>query len=174
MDNLSKILLSIQKFDENLYLHSIRTATITEKLCKSMFIFSDELYQSALVHDIGKTKIPKSILLKPRKLTKQERDIIDLHSYYGYEILKEYEFNDKVCKFVLYHHGMDKPKNNVLENVTSEDISKIEILKAADIFDALISERPYSTAMSMERAIKLMDIKNMVHKQMINELENIY
>lgn len=62
------------------------------------------VFQDSL-HDIGKTKVPLSILNKPGRLTDEEFSIMKKHSVFGYHMIKERnEFNEEICMAVLQHH----------------------------------------------------------------------
>ena len=64
---------------------------------------------AAQIHDIGKYYIPDNILDAPRPLTRLEREVIDMHAYYGYEACKELNYGtEDVKELVLLHHGMNK------------------------------------------------------------------
>ena len=116
----------------------------------------DLLRTAGVLHDIGKIGIPDFILLKKGKLTDDEYLIMKEHPKKGYEILKQVnEFEDTVAKWVLHHHerwdGSGYP-----EGLSGEEIPiQARILTLADVYHALISDRPYRSALSKEEAIKI-------------------
>jgi len=63
-----------------------------------------EVYWAGLVHDIGKIIVPRSILHKAGKLTKEEYEVVKKHALKGYEILMEVEGMDEIAKIVKHHH----------------------------------------------------------------------
>ena len=113
------------------------------------------LQQAAMFHDIGKILIPDKILNKKEALTDEEKEIINLHSELGAEILRSMGINEEVCRLVKYHHqnalgtgypekGSDYPNN-----------TELEILRIADEYDALTENRSYRKAMSNKEALAI-------------------
>ncbi|MEA2015152.1 MAG: response regulator [Actinomycetota bacterium] len=108
---------------------------------------------TALIHDIGKLKIPASILTKPGKLTDVEFKMIKTHPSVGYEMLKDIEFPYPVADIVLQHHerldGSGYPKG-----LKSKDISlEAKIIAVAGAMEAMTSHRPYRPSLGLETAI---------------------
>lgn len=102
------------------------------------------LAMASLLHDIGKMDTPNEILDKPGKLTSEEFEIIKQHSENGYRYVKgNLDLNSKVCMGVYQHHerydGTGYPLNR-----KGKEISLFgRIIAIADVYDALISDRPY-------------------------------
>jgi len=107
--------------------------------------FTDALFFSAPLHDIGKLGIPDSILLKPGKLDEQEFSVMKEHTTIGYKILADSE--GKYLKFgadiALSHH--ERWDGRGYPNRLSGDNIPIcgRIVAVSDVFDALLSKRPY-------------------------------
>lgn len=108
----------------------------------------EKMAQAALLHDIGKSLIPSEILNKKETLTKEEREIIKMHSELGYELLKSSNLSPKVLKMVKNHHDYGQP--HVKDSMT-------QILTVADIYSALKENRSYKKAMSNEEAFSILD-----------------
>lgn len=118
-----------------------------------------ELIKAAgLFHDIGKIGVPELIILKKGKLTEEEYMIMKEHPKKGFEILKQInEFEDTVAKWVLYHHER-WDGNGYPEGLKGEEIPiQARILTIADVYHALISDRPYRAALSREEALKIIE-----------------
>lgn len=123
--------------------------------------FVDDIFRYAPLHDVGKITIPDSILLKPGRLTDEEREIMKCHTSAGSKIvaamLKNFKFDNvknigMIYNIVTHHHeqtdGMGYP-----DGLAGEDIPlEARIVAVADVFDALTSERPYKQAWSNEQA----------------------
>lgn len=111
-----------------------------------------ELKTAGLLHDIGKIAIDEAILNKPGRLTPEERIDIQRHSEIGYRILGAVNERSGMAEHVLSHHewwdGSGYPKG--LKGI--EIPLKARIISIADAFDAMTSERCYSTSMSAEEA----------------------
>ena len=118
---------------------------------KSGISFSMEDYstmeQAALLHDIGKIFIPSEILNKKGDLSKEEREIMQLHDTLGVELLKGAQFSQKTLNLIGAHHNYDGNENN--------DIL-VQILKIADIYSALKENRSYKTAMSEQETFDVL------------------
>lgn len=97
------------------------------------------LIQAALLHDIGKVFIPKEILNKKGRLSKAEREIVELHNKLSYEILKTTDLDPKVAQLALEHHDYEGNITRSVEN---------QLLTIADCYCALRENRPYKKAMN--------------------------
>lgn len=114
-----------------------------------------DLQQAAMLHDYGKVLIPKEILNKKGALTPEEKKIMELHSEFGYELLKGQGVNERVLNLIKYHH--QKPDGSgypAIDNDFEHNISA-EILEAADMFSALTEERAYHKPCSKEEALDI-------------------
>ena len=134
--------------------HSARVAKYTVMLARRMGKSEEEtenLYNIALLHDIGKISIPDSILNKPGRLTDEEYEIMKSHSQRGYDILKEIEIAPELAIGAGYHHerldGTGYPRG-----LKGDEIPELaQIIAVADTFDAMYSTRPYRTRMPLEK-----------------------
>lgn len=117
----------------------------------------ENLKIAAILHDIGKIGIYESILNKPGKLTDEEFTMIKQHPEIGVKIIKDIDFLKDVSKIILSHHerydGTGYPEGKKHE----ETVLEAQILSIADVFDALTSERPYRSAMSVEEALEIIE-----------------
>jgi len=121
----------------------------------------DILLPSAQLHDVGKIKVSDLVLNKPGKLTEEEYEIIKKHCEDGESIIegimekvKEDNFLIHAKKFAGSHHekwdGSGYPKGLAGENIPLEG----RIMAIADVYDALVSERPYKKPFTHEQAVK--------------------
>lgn len=105
------------------------------------------------IHDVGKIKIPESILNKPSKLTDEEFGIIKTHSQLGYEIIKQFIDNEHYATIIRQHHerldGSGYPEGLKADEICME----AKVIMVADSFDAMTSNRPYRPGLSVEEAI---------------------
>jgi len=126
--------------------HTQRVTILTERLARAMGVEGDALInivRGALLHDIGKMAIPDGILLKPDKLTEAERTLIQKHPQYAYDMLKRIEFLLPAIDIPYCHHekwdGTGYPRG-----LKGEEIPfAARIFPVVDVWDALISDRPY-------------------------------
>ena len=108
------------------------------------------------LHDIGKIGIRDAVLLKPGKLTPEERTIIEDHPRIGLAILEAVELPEEVVRFVQDHHerldGSGYPRG-----LREEEVSiQARIAAVADMYDAVTSERPYRSPMLPGEAVDLL------------------
>lgn len=149
----------LKDFDDYTFTHSLNVSVLSISLGKRLGMNANELRElgiGALFHDLGKMKVPQSILNKPGKLTEEEFEIMKSHPQLGYEILK----NDKnipknALNCVLQHH--ERADGSGYPNKLSEiNISKLgKITSIVDVYDAITSDRVYHKGMAPHEAIKL-------------------
>jgi PAS domain S-box-containing protein/putative nucleotidyltransferase with HDIG domain len=138
--------------------HSRRVVELTLILARAMGIKGDELThirRGAILHDIGKMGIPDDILRKSGLLTTSERKIVEQHPIYSYELLSRIPHLEKAIDIPYCHHerwdGSGYPRG-----LKGEEIPlTARIFSIVDVWDALLSDRPYSKAWSKEEAIEL-------------------
>lgn len=125
--------------------------------------FMRDLYDSSVLHDIGKVGIPDEILLKKGSLTHDEFEIMKHHTTIGYDALKNASadqgtdyFLSMAMDIILYHHER-WDGNGYPEGLKGEDIPlTARIVSIVDVYDALTSRRPYKDAYSHDKAIDIM------------------
>jgi len=120
------------------------------------------LLPSAQLHDVGKICVSDLILNKPGKLTNEEYDLIKNHCAEGERIINEIisktendVFLHHAKRFAGYHHekwiGTGYPRSLKGEDIPLEG----RLLAIADVYDALVSERPYKKPFSHEQAVEI-------------------
>lgn len=145
--------------DEYTFKHSVDVATISMIIAKKYGLKDAEIRElgiSGLLHDVGKSKIPNQVLNKPGKLTDDEFALMKQHSLFGFEILKKRnQFSDGIVRGVLQHHEKMNGKGYPL-GVNADKIHKYaRIISVADVYDALVTERPYKKAFSKRDAVEM-------------------
>ncbi|HNY66457.1 MAG TPA: PAS domain S-box protein [Deltaproteobacteria bacterium] len=124
--------------------------------------YIEDIYNSSILHDIGKVGIPDSILLKPGKLTRDEFEVVKRHSSLGGEALKAVESKIEGQSFLslgkeiaFYHHekwdGTGYPRGLKGDQIPLS----ARIVALADVYDALTSKRVYKEAFSHDKAIAI-------------------
>jgi len=118
--------------------------------------FVTNLALASSLHDIGKVGIPDSILLKPGRLSKEEREVMELHTLIGGECLEAIQArlgNNNVfmhtAKQVAYYHHERWDGTGYPHGLSADEIPlAARIVAVADVYDALTSKRPYKQPMS--------------------------
>lgn len=112
-----------------------------------------DLHRGSLLHDIGKMGIPDSILLKPGKLTVEEFRQMQEHTTYAYDLLAHIPYLLKALDIPYCHHekwdGTGYPRGLKGRGIPLS----ARIFSVVDVYDALISDRPYRPAWSEEQAL---------------------
>jgi putative two-component system response regulator len=113
------------------------------------------LYRGGHMHDIGKVGIPDSILFKPGKLTAEEWVVMRTHTTRGVEICRHVKSLAAVIPIIRHHHerwdGSGYP-----DGLAGEEIPILaRLLQVGDIYDALISPRPYKDSLSPAKALSI-------------------
>jgi response regulator RpfG family c-di-GMP phosphodiesterase len=125
---------------------------ITEK-------YIEDIYQSSILHDIGKVGIQDSVLLKPGKLNAEEFDIMKRHAALGGDALAEIESWTEGRSFltigieIAYYHHEKWDGTGYPDGRKGEDIPlAARIVAIADVYDALTTKRLYKEAFTHEKS----------------------
>ena len=113
------------------------------------------LQEAAMLHDYGKVLIPKEILDKKGTLTSEEKKIMELHTEFGYELLKQQGVKEDVLNLIKYHHQRPDGSGYPAINKDFEFNLSVQILEAADMYSALTEERAYHRAYSKDEALEI-------------------
>lgn len=145
--------------DEYTFKHSVDVATMAMIIGKQYGLTRDEVHEigvAGLLHDLGKSKIPLEVLNKPGKLTEEEFAMMKQHSLFGLQILKEgNQFSEGIMMGVLQHHEKLNGKGYPM-GVPGDKIHKYaKIISVADVYDALVTERPYKQGFMKGEAIEM-------------------
>lgn len=152
---LMDMLQQLQDTDGDTMHHCERVKTL------SMFIAHEirfdpkqlrALFYASRFHDVGKSKIPLSVLLKPGRLTDEEYKIMKEHSRYTYEIILEH-FGSEIANIAYEHHEHLNGKGYPRGLSGSEISLAARIISVADAYDAMITDRPYHVGKSIADAL---------------------
>lgn len=162
--NIMVNMVDIKTFDDYMYSHSVNVAVLSSVIGMAMHLDNtkiEKLTASALLHDIGKVFMPKDIVNKVEKLTKEEEKLYKCHPEKGYRYIKQY-YTVPVTTYVgiLQHHerydGYGYP-----DGKRGEEISKFgRVLCLCDAYDNLVSERPNKKAYLPSDAIEYIMANN--------------
>lgn len=125
--------------------------------------YGSSIIKSAKLHDIGKVALVDNILLKPGRLTPEEFEMIKLHPLYGSQIIDNAvedlgdtsSFLNVAREIIIGHHEKWDGSGYPYRLTSTEITLSARIMAIADVYDALISERPYKKAFSHETALNI-------------------
>lgn len=138
--------------------HAERTVQYATEIAQEIGLTKDEIEcirQAAILHDLGKVGISENILRKKSKLTKKEFEEIKKHPQIAVDILRPIHFLHPILPPILYHHARWDGKGYP-DRLKGEEIPiGARIVAIADVYQALISDRPYRKAFSKIEAIQI-------------------
>ncbi|WP_394227174.1 HD-GYP domain-containing protein [Pseudoalteromonas spongiae] len=149
----------IREKDAYLLEHSINVSVLMSIFAKHMGFEREvihELATGALLHDIGKIKVPDAILNKPGKLTDAEFDEIKRHALYSKEILEESELSDIAIQVAGFHHERLDGKGYPFGLKDDEINQYVRMISIVDVYDALTAKRVYKDDMNPIQAFKIL------------------
>lgn len=160
IDTVKSLSQAVEAKDPYTNGHSMRVGRYSCKLAEKLGLSEkrvENLRIAAILHDIGKIGIEEGILNKPGRLSDEEYDRIKQHPDIGVKIIKDINFLKDASKIILGHHerydGTGYPEGRKIGEIVLES----QILSLADVFDALTSERPYRSAMTVEEALEIIE-----------------
>ncbi|HKD51597.1 MAG TPA: HD domain-containing phosphohydrolase [Candidatus Acidoferrum sp.] len=139
--------------------HSGTLADYASRLGQNLGMTEEELEElrlGCLLHDIGNVAIPDRILLKPDRLNREETEIVRQHPATGERICAPLKSLRRILPLIRHHHermnGSGYP-----DGLRGEEIPlPARILQIADVYDALMKDRPYRTALSSAVALEIL------------------
>ncbi|WP_202841895.1 response regulator [Luteimonas saliphila] len=157
-ETLHRLARAIEYRDSGTSANLARLAAIAGLIAEQLGMFEDEVRMielAAPLHDIGKIAIPDSVLLKPGPLDEAETALMREHPRIGYDLLtgSQNRFIQMGATIALHHQerfdGSGYPDGLAGDQIPIE----ARIVAVADVFDALVSKRPYKRAWSIDEAL---------------------
>jgi PAS domain S-box-containing protein len=158
---------AIERLAQGIEVHDVEAGRHVDRMARIASFLGSQLHlgdeqilllrAAAPMHDVGKIATPKEILRKPGPLTAEERREMERHTEVGHRILAgaKSELLQMAARIALTHHerfdGTGYPQGLEGAEIPIEG----RIVAVADAFDALLSDRPYRAALSIEAAIEL-------------------
>ncbi len=139
--------------------HSLRVAILAKQLAASYGLSEeqcDKIEIAGLLHDLGKLHMPDNILDKPGPLNEVERAIMNQHSYETYEILRHIKGLGDIALWAAYHHEGVNGAGYPFHPREKDLCVEARIIAVADIFQALVQNRPYRDGMPLDDIIKIL------------------
>lgn len=154
------MLHNMRQYDDLTFAHSMNVSLICNVFGHWLKWSEEEielLTLCGLLHDLGKLKIPDSIIKKPDKLTDQEYNIVKTHTVEGYHLLKNHNMNIHIVNSALMHHEKCDGSGYPLGLEASKIDKYAKIVAIADVYDAMTSARIYRGPLCPFRVIELFE-----------------
>lgn len=144
------LLISMYSKDDYTYRHNIAVGAISSLIGRWLDLPEKELAiltMGAILHDVGKMRIPEAILNKTDRLTDEEYEIMKKHTVHGYQLIQECKgLNWRSALIALQHHEREDGRGYPF-GIAQEKIDPLsKIVAIADVFHALTSDRVYRNA----------------------------
>mgnify|MGYP002762806428 FL=1 len=141
---------SIASYDRSTFTHSMNVAVVSAIVAMESGYCARQLREVAaagLLHDIGKSMIPESVLNKPGRLTDEETRLLHQHPQNGFDMLKNYSTIPAVVKHAVLHHHENYDGSGYPFGKTGDQIHQYaRLIHVTDVWDALITKRCYKDA----------------------------
>lgn len=139
--------------------HSHRVSEISEQIARLLGLPEPDVEQirfSGMIHDIGKIGIPDSVLGKPGPFSGTDFKLMQQHPLKGVAIMEPITLSSEILDGVLYHHERIDGKGYPCGKSGDELSLTPRIIKVADVYDALCSERQYKKAWPLDRVLNIL------------------
>ncbi|MEC9347934.1 MAG: HD domain-containing phosphohydrolase [Pseudomonadota bacterium] len=137
--------------------HQGRVADLAAAIATEMDLPANEVEEirlGAMIHDVGKIRVPAEILTRPGRLSVEEFDLVKRHPEHGYEIVRHIGLPDSVTNVVLQHHERMDGRGYPAGLRGDQIALSARIVAVADIVEAMAAHRPYRGALGMDRSIE--------------------
>ncbi len=153
-------LSDIRSYDDYTFAHSVNVC-ILSLMTGITLGYNDtklkELGIGALLHDIGRVSLDKALINKPEDLSREEYELIKHHPQLGFEILRKYDDISLLSAHVAFQHHERWDGNGYPRGLAGEAIHEYaRIVAVADVYDALLADRPYRSSYSVNQAITIL------------------
>ena len=142
------------------FAHSANVASYATLLAHTLGITDTEELQeiasAGMLHDLGKLRIPKEILSKPGRLTKEEFSVVRLHPTHGFQQLRNQRLSTGQLLMVYQHHEWMNGTGYPVGCVAADLHLWSRICSVVDVFEALTGKRPYRRPNSIEMSLEIM------------------
>src|SRR5438552_5529400 len=147
---------SIESSDSYTFGHCERVAQHAVAMARALGLAEEDettVLLGAYLHDVGKVRVPHEILRKPGPLTREERELVEMHPIWGIELLANVEFPWDLKPIIRWHHerydGTGYP-----DRLKGDEIPlAAQIVGMLDVYDALTSARAYQSARTADQAL---------------------
>jgi HD-GYP domain-containing protein (c-di-GMP phosphodiesterase class II) len=151
--------VSVKTYDEYTYQHCVNVAVLSIIVGISLGLTESRIIKlgiGAMLHDIGKMYVPLEILNKPSRLEPDEFDIIKKHPRFGFEVVKNDPALSPLSANVVLRHHEKVDGSGYPDGLGDDELHLFaRIVAAADVYDAVTSNRPYRVPMKPADAVRV-------------------
>jgi len=151
----------LKNFDNYTYQHSVQVSVITILIAIKLGYDNKKLMEiglGAMLHDIGKISSPYEIVNKPGRLTEEEMSEIKKHTWDGFNLIRRSEQIPLLSAHIALQHHERVDGSGYPRVLNKPEIHEYAMITAvADVFDALVSDRPYRPAFSNSEALEILE-----------------
>lgn len=150
--------------------HSFGTARLARFLASCLHLppeVCDKIEVAALLHDLGKLRVPDEILEKPGPLTTVEWATVQRHSFETYQILRGITGLEDIALWAAYHHERPDGRGYPFRRGGSDLPIEARIIAVADVFEALTQNRPYRQSLSAAQTLRM--LRTFAHDRHLDE-----
>lgn len=140
------MLMCVRNLDDATFVHGLNVALMCNVFAVWLKFSKEDtkcLILAGLLHDIGKTMIPKEVLTKPMPLTPEEYTTIKAHPLYGFNLLKDLPLDNRIKLAALMHHERCDGTGYPMSLMSDKIDSFAKIVAIADVYDAMTANRVY-------------------------------
>ncbi len=160
IQTINSVSTTVEKRDPYTAGHQRRVAQLAVEIGRRMKLSQERLvglYLGGLIHDIGKVHLPLEILNRPGQLSSAEFELVKEHSAVGDDIVRHVDFPWPLNEIIVQHHerldGSGYPKGLKGDEIVEE----ARIMAVADVFEAIVSHRPYRPALGFDVAVETIE-----------------
>jgi len=150
---------TLKQYDEYTFNHSVNVMIISLSLAHHLNLPENEIIsigKGAILHDIGKAKLPISLINKPGKLSEYEFNIVKTHPELGTTICQDEKISDKIIRDIVAHHHEAYDGSGYPHALRTKDITKFAaMVSISDYYDALTTIRSYKQVIQPAEAINI-------------------
>jgi len=158
--NVFDMIRNMKQYDDLTFAHSLNVGLICNVFGKWLGLNPEQIEiatQCGVMHDIGKLKIPETIIKKPAKLTDEEYTVVKTHPAEGYKLLKDYDINIHV-KLAAYQHHEKVDGSGYPLGLTGDKMDMYaKMVAIADVYEAMTAVRIYRGSLSPFQVIEVFE-----------------
>lgn len=152
-------ILAVKRYENLTYIHSVNVAVLSLLLGRQLALGDEQLtalVEAAVLHDVGKTRIPIDLVKKPGALDRRERKMMEAHPVLGAELLAQVDGLHRLTPVIALEHHRSVRGGGYPDLGSAVPHMMSQIVSVADIYEAVTGARSYQEPTPPERACLLL------------------